>query len=202
MRKNFFFKVCMYLVVCVLFVSVIILILLALLKQDYIRLVHNLTFLVAFLIGASTVTSLPHHRKGRSTVALREGVYSNEAPASELTELQGALSAIRSDLTCPLTMAPEHFRLQTDRALCPWKWEVDTDTDRLPEVVSHAVCKCEDCELDHLGSYPDAPELSASGCREVYKTAFALRRETPGDHTSPFVPTQMWVSVACVCQLL
>ena len=176
-----------------------------LLKQELSELSSKLLFcFVVAIIGASTVTSLPHHRGGRSTV-LQHGVHSGTPSQVELDDLKLSLLARREldSPRCPTRPAPHDIIQPRKRSLCPWEYVTDSDINRLPEHVSHAVCKCDECNVNRLGRFPDAPDLgTSSGCREVYQTMFVLRRETPGDQSSPFVPSRIWVSVACVCQSL
>ncbi|XP_063968223.1 uncharacterized protein LOC135157218 [Lytechinus pictus] len=186
-------------------------------KESRIRLLLCLS-----VVGTITlVQSLPTHREARSVIGdldlPRRVFWSNvsydvSVPYVSLDEWDRIRADVessvrlarRSDTQCRPTL-PLEPTLPRDLSLCPWSYHTeDEDPDRFPVIIPQAYCQCSRCHFSRLINFQAIAELpgirSTSACKEVYENRRVLRRAVPGDETSPYVPYDVPVSVACVCQ--
>lgn len=178
-------------------------------------------FYLAVIGIVTLVQSLPTNRDARSVFPdqdLSRRVFwsntSQNVPVNfqSLTDRQDMLEAVK--LTIRETRRREErcrpslilgTTLPKDTSLCPWSYHTeDEDQDRFPVIIPQAYCECTRCHFSRLTNYQAIAELQGlrvtSACKEVYENRMVLRRAIPGDATSPYVPYEVPVSVACVCQ--
>ena len=78
------------------------------------------------------------------------------------------------------------------RAACPWHYVLDIDDDRMPRVMVHAQCSCENCRFlsgRHSGS-----------CEPVYHTRLVQRRvRCKEDGFYEYVDFEEQIPVGCAC---
>jgi len=79
-----------------------------------------------------------------------------------------------------------------DRSVCPYYFEIETDSHRFPKAITRAVCKCQYCLEDHGPS-------SKNVCEPVHTPEMVLRRGRCTDGVYQYHPTEIQRQISCLC---
>ncbi|KAJ8033306.1 hypothetical protein HOLleu_23500 [Holothuria leucospilota] len=150
---------------------------------------QSVTYIFVLLWGSSTAFVLPNVglMSPIQNLARMDIADLTESPTAMVDQVNVWLGNQRRNGQCPVPNPQD-----TEVKSCPWKQVTDEDENRLPRIITKAVCQCSSCLNFNTGER--TPSLGY--CQEVVRPVVVQRRLSPEQE---FVMDIELVPQACIC---